>query len=81
MLEENIPYCKQFYDALKSDSRKGDFYHLVRKDMSETEIMSTEEEIKRYTKTQWKKIVKIKVTELAFKNLINKNSTKEKQNI
>ena len=38
---------RQVYEALKSDSRKGDFVYLVEKDIEDIKIDLSEEEIKK----------------------------------
>ena len=45
------------------DSRKGDFYQLVKKDMEDLDIILTEEEIRTYTKRTWKLFVSKKLKE------------------
>ena len=69
---------KQVYCALKSESRRGDFHEQVVQDKKDTDITMNENEITNHTQNQWKNIVKLKVKNLAFKNLIEENSTKEK---
>ena len=46
---------RQFYETLKTDSIKGDFIDLVKKDMIDLDIDMTEQEISNNAKTQWKK--------------------------
>jgi hypothetical protein len=69
---------RQVYEALKSDSRKGDFVYLVQKDIEDIKIDLSEEEIKNTSKYEWKKYVKEKVTEAALEYLTKVNSTKSK---
>ena len=57
---------RQVYDELKSDSRKGDFFSLVTKDMRDLKISLSEEEIQSCSKGQWKNIVKRQVKIAAF---------------
>ena len=45
----------QVYQALKEDSRRGDFYYLSQKDLKDLNIDMTENEIKQSSKYQWKK--------------------------
>ena len=54
------------FRALKEDSRKGDFWWLVQKDLKELNIDMDEIQIKNHTKWQWKQIVKNSVRKLAF---------------
>ena len=44
----------QVYEELKRDSRKGDFYSLIKKDFKDLDIQINEESIKNYSKNQWK---------------------------
>jgi hypothetical protein len=69
---------KQVYIALKSESRRGDFHDQVAQDKKETNITFNEKEICDYTHNQWKTIVQSRVKELALRNLVEENSTKEK---
>ena len=46
------------FRALKEDSRKGDFWWLVQKDLKELNIYMDEIQIRNHTKWQWKQIVK-----------------------
>ena len=48
----------QVLRALKEDSRKGDFWWLVQKDLKELNIYMDEIQIRNHTKWQWKQIVK-----------------------
>ena len=47
----------QVYEALKNDSRKGDFSQLVQKDLKYCNIKITEEDIRNHTKKRWKGLV------------------------
>ena len=64
---------RQVYDELKSDSRKGDFFSLVQKDMKDISIYTDETRIEEYPKSIWKKIVKKAVMESAFQYLTSEN--------
>ena len=68
----------QVYEVLKGDSRKGDFYSLIKRDFNDLKIDLDEESIRNYSKIQWKEYVKKKITESAFKQLVNDNSILEK---
>ena len=58
ILNENMSsMIRQVYETLKTDSRKGDFVHLIKQDMEELEIVVTDEEIQSVKKVQWKKFV------------------------
>ena len=76
--ESTESMIRKVYTALKSDSRRGDFYHLVVKDMKELEIIFDENKILSYTYIHWKKHIKSKVYDLSLKSLVLENSTKEK---
>ena len=70
ILQENkTSTLRQVYNVLKSESRKGDFEYLVKKDLNKIQIEISEEEIKHYSKEQWRYFVKKNVTDLAFKML------------
>ena len=69
---------KQVYLALKEDSRKGDFVHLLKLDKDDLEIDIEDDDIQEIPKEVWKKYVREKVRDLAFKQLVDENNTKEK---
>ena len=69
---------KQVYIELKKESRKGDFVDQVKRDLNEAEIKMEDSEINNMTENHWKNLVKKKIKELALKNLIHENNTKEK---
>ena len=75
--ESTTSIIRQVYDVLKQDSRKGDFFNLVQKDLKHCNIQMTEEEIKNHTKTRWKILVSDKVKQTAFVNLVEENSKLE----
>jgi hypothetical protein len=78
ILKETITSTvRQVYDTLKHDSRKGDFYFLIQKDLRECDIKMTEEEIEDHSKKSWKDFIAVKVKEKAFKELIYENSKLE----
>jgi hypothetical protein len=52
---------RQVYEALKTESRNGDFVNLVKKDMDELDIGLSEEDIQNTTKLEWKNFVNKKV--------------------
>ena len=56
----------EVYSALKEDSRKGDFYQLVQKDLKDLNIEMTDSDIKNHKKSQWKMYVKEQVKNAAF---------------
>ena len=78
ILNENTSSTmKQVYEALKCDSRKGDFYSLVQKDTKDLKIQCDETMITNYSKSQWKNLVKKSVKESALKHLTSENSMLE----
>ena len=79
ILDENTwTMIRQVYEALKEDSRKGDFVDLVKKDLEEVNIDFTEEKIMHIKRLDWKKYVHEKVKDAAFNYLIKKNCGKNK---
>ena len=76
--ESELSMIRKVYEALKSESRKGDFVDLVQKDIEDIRIDLSEEDIKNTSKYEWKKYVKEKVTEAALEYLTNVNNTKSK---
>ena len=69
---------RQVYETLKTDSIKGDFVDLVKKDMIDLDIDMTEEEISNIPRSQWKKFVNCVVKDCALEYLKEENSTKSK---
>ena len=58
ILKETITSTvRQVYDTLKHDSRKGDFYFLIQKDLREFDIKITEEEIQYHSKKAGKTLL------------------------
>ena len=68
----------QVYSALKQESRKGDFVNLVQADLQEVKINLSDESILSMTKSKWKNMVKRKVIQAGFEQLVYENFTKEK---
>ena len=62
----------------KKESRKGDFFNMVSKDMNEVDITMTDFEIRNMSKQKWKRLCKDKTKNKAFLDLIKENSQKEK---
>ena len=60
----------QVYDALKEDSRSGDFKALTDKDRKELDIKYSDEDIEAVGKVAWKKNIKEKVTVAALIYLV-----------
>ena len=69
---------KQVFEALKNDSRKGDFVNLTDRDKSSLKINMTDGEIKVLSKWKWKVLLKMKTKHAAFEYLCEENSRKEK---
>ena len=69
---------RQVFEALKVDSRKGDFVALVKEDMKTLNIDLSEEDITLITKLQWKKYVHERVKTGALKWLVEENMSKSK---
>ena len=68
----------EVFKALKEESRKGDFYQLVQKDLQDLDIEMSENYIMNYKKCQWKLFVKDQVKNAAFMFLVNENSSRKK---
>ena len=66
------------FQALKEDSRKGDFVAFTNMDREELEICLNNTDIKDMPQRKWKAIVETKVKETAFQSLLEENSMKDK---
>ena len=66
------------YHEQKTESRKGDFFNMVSKDMLEVNIIMTDIEIRNISKGNWKRLCKERTKNKAFLDLIKENSDKEK---
>ena len=60
---------RKVYDVQKSDTSPGDFSELVSNDKKDIELNLSDSEIQRLTKTKFKKILKTKINQAAFKYL------------
>ena len=79
ILKENKEsMMRKVFDALKQDSRKGDFIHLTNCDRETLNLNFTDFEIENMSKWCWKKILNKEVKKIAFSELLNENLTKEK---
>ena len=79
ILNEDInSLLRQVFDALREDSRKGDFISLTNRDRIDLKIDQTNEEIADMTKCMWKKYVKEMVKSAALESLVEENNTKER---
>ena len=54
--QSKISMIRKVYEALKSESRKGDFVYLVQKDIEAIKKDLSEEEIKNTSKYEWKNL-------------------------
>ena len=70
---------RQVFNALKEDSRTGDFVFLSSNNRIELEINKPDKEIADMTKYSWKKYVKGRVKSSALKYHSHENSKKEKR--
>ena len=70
---------REVYEALKTDSRKGDFAFLVKQDLKDIKIYMSEQEIQNCSKWQWKKQVRKQVYLAAFRFLTSENDKKERK--
>ena len=52
--EDIISTISQVFEAFKNDSREGDFYDFVQKDLEDLNIDLSEEDMQILTKSQWK---------------------------
>ena len=78
ILSESISSTmRQVYETMKSESRKGDFYQLVKKDMEELNINMPETEILSHTKRKWKLLISKRDKEYVFAKLVTENSKLE----
>ena len=66
------------FQALKEDSRIGDFIALTNIDRAELNIAFSDIEIRDISKKTWKALIKKKVKELALTRLVEENSRKDK---
>ena len=73
ILKESITSTvRQVYDTLKHDSRKGDFYFIIQKDLRDCDINMTEEEIEFHSKKSWKDFIAVKSKKRHLKSLLMK---------
>ena len=64
IISENMTSTlRQVYEAMKCDSRKGDFYYLVTKDLKDLNIDMSENYIQKHSKKGWKIFINKKVRE------------------
>ena len=71
---------RQVFEAVQTDSRKGDFYNLVQLDMADLGMDHTEEDVIKIPKLHWKNRYTVKPRKLSsyieYKKII-KTKTKE----
>ena len=68
---------RQVFEALKADSRKGDFVSLVKQDIEALNIGLSEKDIKLFTMLKWKKFVHEKVETGELNWLVEEHLTKK----
>ena len=78
MNEDINSLIRQVFEALREDSRKGDFVFQTNKDRIYLKIDKTDEEISEMSKHKWKKHIKDMVRLAALKSLVKENDSKEK---
>ena len=69
---------RKVYEALKQESRKGDFVYLVQKDLMEIDLKLLDEEIHTLSVGKWKGIVRRKINQAAFQYLISGKFSNDK---
>ena len=69
---------RNVFDALKNDSRKGDFIYLTNQDKIELVIYMEDHEIQLMSKMKWKKYVREQTIMAALKSLVYDNGSKKK---
>ena len=69
---------REVYEAVKCESRKGDFVYQVKQDLKDLNISMSEEAIRNCSKSQWKILVKRQVKSAAFQYLIKENNQTDK---
>ena len=69
---------RQIVEVFKTNRQKGDFYYLVKQDMSNLEIEITEEDIIKMNKLDWKKYIHRTEKEVSLKYLLEENKMKSK---
>ena len=74
--ESMTSMIRQVFEVQKLDSRKGDFCELIKKDLNDLNIEMNDEEIKSFSKSQWKKYVHTKTKSAAFDFLNEENKQK-----
>ena len=65
------------YEAMKCDSRKGNFHNLVIKDLKDIDINMTESDIRNHNKNTWKLLISKKVRQHVLTQLVEENSKLE----
>ena len=78
--ESTSSIIKQVFEALKLDSRKGDFVNLTNKDLFDLDICQTNNEIECLSTLNWKKLGKMKTNEAALTYLTKENKKKDETN-
>ena len=70
---------RKVFDALKAESRKGDFVFLTNNDRTELEINISDEEIQNMSKWSFKKLVKERIKFAASSFLVEENRKRGKK--
>ena len=79
--KEETELVRKIYEAQKIDPTPGDFSELVKEDLEIIELNITDTEIMRETKAKFKSVVKSKVRNAAFKDLIKIQQTHSKMKL
>lgn len=75
IISENMTSTlRQVYEAMKCESRKGDFHYLVTKDLKDLNIDMSENDIQKHSKKAWKMFITKKVREYVLNHLVEENS-------
>ena len=69
---------RKVYNALKQESRRGDFVELVQADLQEIKLNMNDQDIQNLSKMKWKTMVKSKINQSCFEYLVNENASKER---
>ena len=79
ILDENITsMIRRVYEEQRNDYIKGDFTYQVKEDLKDLEINIEDEDIKKYTKASWNKLINETTEKIALRRLLEKNKNKTK---
>ena len=80
--KENDELVKDIYEAQKISPMEGDFCKLIEADKEEINLQISETEISQMKESKYKSLVKNKIQEAAFKNLLEiKNNHSKMKNV